>query len=94
MNLLIQRVGHPIKHRKERDKRAQISYLIWCVRNDAKQRGQHIPSIEDAAGIVINKLAIPYTEDVLKKDYVSLKADEVFNDMAEIITEFNSKKFK
>ncbi len=74
-----QRVGHPLTHRKEKEYRGRICYQMWCLRYDAELKGETL-SIEKAAGKVINQLgSTTLTEDILKKDYINLKADEIFN---------------
>ena len=57
---------------------------MWCLRHDGKLKGKE-PSIEVVAGIVINKLSLDLTEDVLKKDYISKQADSIFNRGLEIM---------
>ncbi len=36
-------------------------------------------SIEAAAGEVINRFNLPYEEDTLKKEYISINAQEIFD---------------
>ena len=73
-----QRIGHPLAYRAVREQRGRIFYLMWCLRHDGKLKGKE-PSIEEVAGVVINKLSLDLTEDVLKKDYISKQADSIFD---------------
>ena len=73
-----QSVGHPLKHRSSKEKRGRIVYLIWCLRHKAKLENK-ILSIENAAGELINQMNLDLTEDALKKDYITMNADEVFD---------------
>jgi len=87
-----QRVGHPLTHRKEREERGRICYQMWCLRHDAKLKGETL-SIENAAGQVINQLgSTTLTEDMLKKDYINIKADEIFNQAIKILEEIEAEK--
>ena len=79
-----QRIGHPLAYRAVREQRGRIFYLMWGLRHDGKLKGKE-PSIEEVAGIVINKLSLDLTEDVLKKDYISKQADSIFNRGLEIM---------
>lgn len=84
-----QRVGHPLTHRAEKERKAQIAYVMWCLRREAMLRGDRL-SIEDAASEAINRFNLPYQEDVLKKNYIELNAEEVFSQAAEVIDDFRS----
>lgn len=84
-----QRVGHPLMHRTEKEKKAQAAYVMWCLRREATLRGDRL-SIEDAASEAINRFDLPYQEDVLKKNYIELNAEEVFSQAAEAIDDFRS----
>jgi hypothetical protein len=86
-----QRVGHPLKHRAERELKGRIAYLIWSMREDAKSRGDSI-SVETAAGVLINELDLPFTEETLTREYGAMKAEEVFGNMKQAIIETNPKQ--
>ena len=87
-----QRVGHPLTHRKEKEERGRICYLMWCLRHSAKLNGETL-SIEDAAGKVINQLdQTELSEDVLKKDYIKIRADEIFDGVIKILEEIEAEK--
>ena len=81
-----QSVGHPLKHRKEKEQRGRILFLIWCIRDDAKNRGETI-SIESAAGQVINELNLDDNEGALAKEYSAKKIDQIFDNAKQAILE-------
>jgi hypothetical protein len=89
-----QRVGHPLDHRATREERGRFAYLMWSMRQEARQNGDTI-SIEEAAGEIINRLNLEsrgISDDSLKKDYIALKADEVFGRAMEVILELATEK--
>jgi hypothetical protein len=87
-----QRVGHPLKHRKERETRARILYQIWCLRREAKSNGEKL-SIENAAGKIINLLErTDLTEDGLKKDYIAMDIDSIFDEAMDVLDEIPAEK--
>lgn len=74
-----QRVGHPLKHRATKEERGRIVYFMYCLRRSEKLNGNDL-SIENAAGRAINQLGLlDLTEDALKKDYLTMNADEIFD---------------
>lgn len=79
-----QRIGHPLAHRAEKEKRGQIAYVMWCLRREAELRGELL-SIENAASAVINRFNLRYQEDTLKKDYIEMRADDIFGQAAEVM---------
>lgn len=74
-----QRIGHPLKHRAEVEKRGKIIHLMWILRQEKMLSGNDI-SIEDAAGEIINLYGLDLSEDTLKKAYIKKNADKIFGD--------------
>lgn len=80
-----QSVGHPLDHRLAIEKRGVVIYFMWDLRHQAILNGKKL-SIESAAGEAINKYGLNVSESVLEKNYVDLKADEVFGKAFEVLT--------
>lgn len=77
-----QSVGHPLDHRLAREERGRVIHFMWCLRYQAKLNDENL-SIESAAGEAINKFGLKVSESVLEKNYVDMKADDIFGQALE-----------
>lgn len=85
-----QRIGHPLKQQQSQHKRGRILYYMWQLRKQAEYENRTL-SIENAAGEAINNLGLTdVTEDSLKKSYIDIDADDIFNNAMEVMHEFLS----
>jgi len=81
-----QSVGHPLDHRLAIEERGRIIYFMWDLRYQATLNGEKL-SIESAAGKAINKYGLKVSESVLEKNYVDMKADDVFGELIVVMNE-------
>lgn len=90
-----QRIGHPLKHNKNQEKRMRILYSMFELRNKAKRENRKL-SIESAASEALNVLGITdVNEDSLVKNYIELEIEKMFEMKfkirKEIVTKFKNK---
>lgn len=83
-----QRVGHPLKHRNDKELRGRIHFFMWTIRDDAKSRGEVI-SIESAASQAINALSLKVNEDALVKSYSSSRIEDIFENVKRAMKDIN-----
>lgn len=85
-----QSIGHPLDHRLAIEKRGRVIYFMWCLRHQAKLNNKKL-SIERAAAEAINKYSLDISESVLEKNYVDMKADDIFEKAFEVLNEVLKK---
>lgn len=85
-----QSVGHPLDHRSATEERGRVIYFMWCLRHQAKLNNEKL-SIEKAAGKAVNEFNLVASEDVLVKNYVDMKADDIFEKAFEVLNEVLKK---
>ncbi len=86
-----QSIGHPLDHRLAKEERGRVIYFMWCLRHQAKHNNVRL-SIEKAAGEAINKLDLKkVSEAVLVKNYVDMKADDIFDKAFKVLNEVLEK---
>jgi hypothetical protein len=72
-----QGVGHPLDYRLAIEERGRVIFFMWDLRHQAKMRNEKL-SIMSAAGEAINMFDLSVSESVLEKNYVDMKADDIF----------------
>ena len=85
-----QGVGHPLNHRLDLEERGRFIYFMWDLRHQAKMRNEKL-SIESAASTVINMFDLSVSESVLEKNYVDMKADDIFGKAHQTLLEVLNK---
>ncbi len=79
-----QRVGHALDHRLAIEERGQIIHYMWFLRHQAKLKNESL-SILNAAGEAITKFNLTLDESVLEKNYVDMKAGDIFDNCYEVL---------
>ena len=70
--------GSPLKHKRFREERQLLLFLMADLRYQARKNGKKMPSIEKAAAHIINQRNLSVQEESLKADYIKTRTEEIY----------------